>query len=62
MLFDSWGQRLTTTHAVKNGRRHRYYVSCSLITGARADAAAGLRFPAAEIEQIVTNRIYVAMK
>ena len=43
--------------AVKNGRRYRYYVSCSLITGARADAAAGMRFPAAEIEQIVNNRI-----
>ncbi len=28
-----------------------------MIIGARADAAAGLRIPAAEIEQIVTNRI-----
>ena len=57
LLFDSEGQRMTPTHAVKNGKRYRYYVSRSLITGARADAAAGLRLPAAEIEQIVTNRI-----
>src|SRR5271167_613681 len=37
------------THAVKNGRRYRYYVSRPLIIGARADAAPGLRIPAAEI-------------
>ena len=47
---------MTPTHAVKSGRRYRYYVSRPLINGVRADAAAGLRLPAAEIEQIVTNR------
>jgi site-specific DNA recombinase len=57
LLFDSEGNRITPTHAVKQGRRYRYYVSRQLITGARADAAAGLRLPAAEIEQIVVNRI-----
>ena len=57
LLFDSEGQRMTPTHAVKNGRHYRYYVPRPLITGARADAAAGLRLPAAEIEQIVVNRI-----
>jgi DNA invertase Pin-like site-specific DNA recombinase len=56
LLFDSEGHRMTPTHAVKNGRRYRYYVSRPLIVGARADA--GLRVPAAEIEQIVTNRIW----
>ena len=48
---------MTPTHAVKNGTRYRYYVSRPLITGARVDAAAGLRLPAAEIEQIVVNRV-----
>jgi site-specific DNA recombinase len=57
LLFDGEGQRMTPTHAVKNGRRYRYYVSRSLIVESRADAAAGLRIPAAEIEQIVVNRI-----
>jgi site-specific DNA recombinase len=57
LLFDGEGQLMTPTHAVKNGRRYRYYVSRPLITGVRADAAAGLRLPAAEIEQIVVNRI-----
>ena len=57
LLFDSEGHRMTPTHAIKKGTRYRYYVSRTLIVGARADAAAGLRIPAAEIEQIVTNRI-----
>ncbi len=57
LLFDSEGHRMTPTHAVKKGRRYRYYVSRPLIVGARADIADGLRVPAAEIEQIVTNRI-----
>src|SRR5205823_1615403 len=57
LLFDSEGHRMTPTHAVKKGTSYRYYVSRPLIVGARADAAAGLRIPAAEIEQIVTNRI-----
>jgi hypothetical protein len=56
LLFDGEGNRMTPTHAVKNGRRYRYYVSRPLIVGTRADAA-GLRMPAAEIEQIVANRI-----
>ena len=37
-------------------QRYRYYVSRPLIIGAQGDGA-GLRIPAAEIEQIVTNRI-----
>ena len=57
LLLDGEGHRMTPTHAVKNGKRYRYYVSRPLIDGARADAFAGLRIPAAEIEQIVVNRI-----
>jgi site-specific DNA recombinase len=57
LLFDAEGQHMTPTHAIKNGRCYRYYVSRRLITDVRADVAAGLRIPAAEIEQIVVNRI-----
>ena len=57
LLFDSEGQRMTPTHGVKSSKRYRYYVSRPLITVARADASAGLCLPAAEIEQIVINRI-----
>ena len=57
LLFDGEGQRMTPTHAVKEGMRYRYYVSRPLIMNTRADPGAGLRIPAAEIEQIVVNRI-----
>ena len=53
MLFDAQGKRLTPSHAVKNGRRYRYYVSAALITEARADRAQGCRLPAQEIERAV---------
>jgi hypothetical protein len=32
MLFDGDGTRMTPTHAIKRGTRHRYYVSQTLIT------------------------------
>jgi hypothetical protein len=57
LLFDSRGQRMTPTHAVKNGKRYRYYVSRPLIADGKTKAQAGLRIPAAEIEQIVSSRI-----
>ncbi len=57
LLFDPDGNRMTPTHAVKNGRRYRYYVSHPLITQARATSPGGVRVPALEIEQLVTDRI-----
>ena len=48
---------MTPTHATKEGRRYRYYVSRPLIIGNQTDGSAGPRIPAAEIEQAVTNRI-----
>ena len=53
-LFDENGQALSPTHSVKQGRRHRYYVSRLLLTaGAGARAERGWRLPAREIEQSV---------
>jgi site-specific DNA recombinase len=57
MLFDRDGNRMTPSHAVKQGTRYRYYVSGPLITQDRADDSAGLRLPAAELEQLVTSRV-----
>jgi hypothetical protein len=57
MLFDRDGNRMTPSHAVKKATRYRYYVSRSLITKDRTGDAAGLRIPAAEIEQLVTSRV-----
>ena len=57
LLFDADGNRMTPTHAVKKGRRYRYYVSHPLITQARAGSPDGLRVPAPEIEQLVAKRM-----
>jgi site-specific DNA recombinase len=58
MLFDGDGNRMTPSHAVKKGMRYRYYVSASLITKDRTENSAGLRIPAAEIEQLVSSRVH----
>jgi hypothetical protein len=55
ILFDAAGERLTPTHAVKAGRRYRYYASRSLVTGVRTGAREGIRCPAGEIEALVTD-------
>src|SRR5215831_19090523 len=57
LLFDGDGNRMTPTHAVKDGVRYRYYVSHALITKDQAETPAGLRIPAAEIERLVTSRV-----
>ena len=53
-LFDESAQPLTPTHSVKNGRRHRYYVSRALLAeGPGATAGNGWRLPGKEIEPSV---------
>ena len=42
-------------------RGHRYYVSRSLITKDRSENSGGLRVPAAEIEQLVSDRVHYGM-
>jgi site-specific DNA recombinase len=57
LLFDGNGDRMTPTHAAKNGARYRYYVSQPLITGTRMSSPSGLLIPASNIEQLVADRI-----
>src|SRR6201997_5059549 len=52
LLVDARGERLTPPHAVKKGRRYRYYVSAALITDAGTDRE-GWRLAALEIEEAV---------
>jgi site-specific DNA recombinase len=54
-LFDEAGERLTPSHATKNGRRYRYYVSRHLVTSAAGQGQPGWRLPAREIEQAVAE-------
>src|SRR5205823_13490921 len=57
LMFDSEGNRMTPSHAVKKGTRYRYYVSHPLITQARAGSPGGLRVPAPELERLVAKRL-----
>lgn len=57
LLFDDLGERMTPTHAVKKGKRYRYYVSRSLILNPKAIAKGGRRIPAGDIEEVVTGRL-----
>jgi site-specific DNA recombinase len=53
VLVDARGERFIPSHAVKKGRRYRYYVSGALIAEAGAERARGWRLPAQEIEDAV---------
>ena len=51
-LFDaSSGERLVPVHALKKGRRYRYYISQSLTTG----PSEGWRLPGQDIEQVIAH-------
>jgi hypothetical protein len=61
LLVDDRGERLTPSHAVKKGRRYRYYVSAALIADAGTDRARGWRLAAREIEVAVIRILADAM-
>jgi site-specific DNA recombinase len=58
LLHDKRGNRLTPSHAVKNGKRYRYYVSPATLRGCDTDTGEILRIPAQEIEELVEGKIY----
>ena len=61
LLFDNHGDRMTPSHAVKNGTRYRYYISQPLTTGTKGNFPAGQRIPAGDIEQLVVDRVRAAL-
>jgi DNA invertase Pin-like site-specific DNA recombinase len=52
-LFDPGGRKMRPSHARREGRRYRYYVSVDLVEGSVATGATGWRIPAREIEAAV---------
>ncbi|HSS64253.1 MAG TPA: recombinase family protein [Gammaproteobacteria bacterium] len=58
-LFDERGAPLTPTHAVKAGRRYRYYESKQLLGGTVAENKdqSGWRLPAREIDRMVGQAV-----
>lgn len=57
LLYDSEGHRLTPSHAVKNGKRYRYYVSQSVIRNGPRSKGMPARIPAHEIEALIFRRM-----
>ncbi len=55
LVFDAAGVRYTPTHAVKKGKRYRYYTSQSAIQ--HKEPAGIARIPASELESVVEGRI-----
>jgi DNA invertase Pin-like site-specific DNA recombinase len=57
ILWDHNGIRFTPTHAVKNGKRYRYYTSQAVIQN-RGGQPRVARYPAVELEGLVTSQIH----
>ena len=57
LVVDEQGESLTPSHAVKKGRRYRYYVSHHLITEGKRAERKGWRIPAADLEALVVTRL-----
>jgi hypothetical protein len=57
LVYDSGGHRFTPSHAVKNGKRYRYYVSQRVIRGEIAASGAVSRIPARDLENAALSQI-----
>lgn len=61
LLRDLDGIRFTPTHSVKKGKRYRYYTSQTVIQG-RGDKRKVSRYPASELEALVTSQVHMMLK
>ncbi|MFN4140520.1 recombinase family protein [Aestuariivirga sp.] len=60
IIFDEQGKRLTPSHAVKGGRRYRYYISNVLVR--EPGNTSGIRLSAPEIETAVCQIIHGVLR
>lgn len=58
LLYDERGNRFTPAHAVKNGKRYRYYVSQAAIKHPGSSHRGPVRIPAGEIERLACSRLH----
>ena len=61
-IFDDRGNRMTPSHARKNGKRYRYYLSSALIQGRAERAGCVRRVPATEVETLVIDAVRRRLK
>jgi len=57
LLFDDRGNRMSPSHALKNGVRYNYYVSTPAIQGRKQDSGTVSRVPASAIEEAVSDAL-----
>ena len=57
LLYDEDGNRFTPSHAVKSGKRYRYYVSQAAIHHRPTAARGPTRIPAQELEGVICRRL-----
>jgi site-specific DNA recombinase len=57
LIYDERGNRFTPAHAVKNGKRYRYYVSQAAIRNPGSCHRGPVRIPAGEIESLICSKI-----
>jgi site-specific DNA recombinase len=57
LLYDEGGNRFTPSHAVKHGKRYRYYVSQAAIHPRTTAKTGPARIPAQELEGVICRRL-----
>ena len=57
LVYDEGANRFTPAHAVKNGKRYRYYVSQAAIKNPGTCPRGSLRIPAGELESLVCSTL-----
>ncbi|MFV0369509.1 MAG: recombinase family protein [Hyphomicrobiaceae bacterium] len=63
LVYDGGGERMSPTHATKNGTRYRYYVSQSLIKRGRGKPSeTACRVPASDLEVLVEGQIHTLLQ
>jgi site-specific DNA recombinase len=57
LVYDEHGNRFTPDHAVKRGKRYRYYVSRAPVGNGNGASNRHCRIPASELERVVLNEL-----
>jgi site-specific DNA recombinase len=57
LIFDDRGNRMSPSHACKQGVRYRYYVSLPVLHGQPDPVGSVCRVPAAEVEAVVSDTV-----
>jgi site-specific DNA recombinase len=61
-IFDDCGNRMSPSHARKNGIKYRYYLSSALLDGRPTKAGSVSRVPAVEVETLVVKTVREHLK